>query len=294
MTPAHPRCSDAALARGDEGHGSAPPVDRWLLVEVPGAWGTDAATASSLDTGVGTALVRRMRELGGRVLLIRRPGRTAAPTSRRWAVVDSRPGAEGSVWGTYDADADLLGVDLVPEPAALTPDPVYLVCTNGRHDVCCALRGRPVAAALAALRPEQTWECSHVGGDRFAANLVLLPHGLYVGHVDPGSAAGVVLAYESGRVVPALLRGRSALPAPVQAAQHYARDALGVDEVDALPALGSWAVSAREWEVHLAGPGGRSVVVIVRAVESAEPAWLTCRATRPGHAHTWVLVSLVS
>jgi len=25
--------------------------------------------------------------------------------------------------------------------------PLYLVCTHGTHDVCCAVRGRPVAAA---------------------------------------------------------------------------------------------------------------------------------------------------
>jgi hypothetical protein len=31
--------------------------------------------------------------------------------------------------------------------------PLYLVCTHGRHDRCCALRGRPVAKALAAFKP---------------------------------------------------------------------------------------------------------------------------------------------
>ena len=65
------------------------------------------------------------------------------------------------------------------------------MCTHGRHDACCAERGRPVAAALTAARPEQTWEVSHVGGDRFAANLLVLPEGLYYGQVTADEAPGL-------------------------------------------------------------------------------------------------------
>src|SRR4029453_5830608 len=58
----------------------------------------------------------------------------------------------------------------------------------GRHGACCAERGRPVAAALAQAHPEETWEVSHIGGDRFAGNLLVLPNGLYYGRLDPGPA----------------------------------------------------------------------------------------------------------
>ena len=51
-------------------------------------------------------------------------------------------------------------------------EPVYLVCTNGRHDRCCATYGRP-ALALQASHGDLTWESSH-GGDRFAGNLACL------------------------------------------------------------------------------------------------------------------------
>ena len=46
-----------------------------------------------------------------------------------------------------------------------------------------------MAAALAAAHPEETWEVSHIGGDRFAGNLLVLPHGLYYGRLDPAAAA---------------------------------------------------------------------------------------------------------
>ncbi|HEU5385864.1 MAG TPA: sucrase ferredoxin [Streptosporangiaceae bacterium] len=48
-----------------------------------------------------------------------------------------------------------------------------LVCTNGKRDRCCAVRGRPVAAAIADATGWDTWESSHLGGHRFAATALL-------------------------------------------------------------------------------------------------------------------------
>ena len=66
--------------------------------------------------------------------------------------------------------------------------PVLLVCTNGRRDVCCAVRGRPVALDAAALAPGRVWEASHTGGHRFAPTGVLLPHGATLARLDAGLA----------------------------------------------------------------------------------------------------------
>ena len=56
--------------------------------------------------------------------------------------------------------------------------PLVLVCTNGRHDPCCATFGRPLARVLReGAQRDDVWECSHIGGDRFAANIVILPEG---------------------------------------------------------------------------------------------------------------------
>jgi hypothetical protein len=169
--------------------------------------------------------------------------------------------------------------------------PTYLVCAHGRHDACCAIRGRPVAAALAAIRPEATWECSHTGGDRFAANLIVLPHGFYYGHVSPAVAPGVVEAYEAGRVDPLWLRGRSSLAAPVQAAQHHARLALGEDGVDALVPRDVEQLDGTRWRVRLTYPSG-PVEVVVAARRSEPVARLTCAATRPESVRVFDLVDL--
>ena len=122
-----------------------------------------------------------------------------------------------------DDEAEL--TELVLSDPAWTPvaEPIYLVCTHGKHDPCCALRGRPVAYALAeALAPGRVWECSHVGGDRFAGNMVSLPSGLYLGRVEPEEVSAVAELIDAGRVPVHYLRGRSSLSTPAQAAQHFA------------------------------------------------------------------------
>ena len=293
------RCAPAAEARGDPREGSATPVERWLLVEEPGPWGRDALMDSPIDRAVAAELATRAEAARVRVILIRRPGRAvraAAPAPRRWAVVDSRPGREGSWWGWWSRDSELL--DLALDDIALdgsggqrSAAAAYLVCAHGRHDTCCAMRGRPVAAALAALRPEQAWECSHTGGDRFAANLVVLPHGFAYGHVTPAVASSLVEAYESGRLDPTWLRGRSSLRAPVQAAQHHARRVLGDLGVDAFAPLVVAPLDAVTWEVvlqHESGP----VEVVVRSRGTSPAPHLTCAAPRPGSVRVFDLVSL--
>ena len=221
------RCSYAADERGDPLAGTAAHANGFLLIEAPGAWGQNALSESRLDPEIANVVAARAAELSYRVLLIKRPGRAAVEPRRAWAVVDSTPGAERTTWGSYASDHELLDIPLDSPPDREAPggppSTLYLVCTHGRHDACCALRGRAVAAKLAAHRPGQVWECSHIGGDRFAPNVLVLPHGLNYGRVEPARALDLVAAQERGEVVVDLLRGRSVFRPPVQAAQHFAR-----------------------------------------------------------------------
>lgn len=285
------RCAAAAQARGDQLLGTAAPASRWLLVEQPGPWGRTAVVESGLEPVVAARLSRQATAAGVRVLLIRRPGRREPVAIRQWAYVDTRPGRERAWWGTYDADEELLELPLDGTGGTASAEPIYLVCAHGRHDVCCAISGRPVAAALAALRPAATWECSHVGGDRFAANLVVLPHGLYYGFLDPQRAIEVVTAYERGQVVAQWLRGRAGFPAAVQAAQGFAREALDVHDVDELTPVESQALPEQMWRVSLSAACG-VVDVTVRAALSPEAAFLTDASTRPERTRVFEVVEI--
>jgi hypothetical protein len=286
------RCSVAAEERGDPREGTAAPATRWFLVEQPGPWnGRDALRQSPLDPVVGAALRQRAERAGVRPMVIRRPGRSVPGRRRRWAYVDSRPGHEQVRWGTFGTDAELLDIPLDGSAGVLSADPVYLVCTHGRHDTCCALRGRPVALALAEIRPEQTWECSHLGGDRFAANLVMLPHGLYYAHVTPYTVERFVRAYEEGRLEEPWLRGRSAYAAPVQAAQHHIRLALGEDRIDALPVRRFEQRDEHTWHVVF-GHGRGTASATVREDHAKEAARLTCSSPHEETPRVFTLVDM--
>lgn len=298
------RCSDAARERQDPKLGTAPPQRRFLLVEQESGWAYDGFPSTPLPDDVKEEAVERAAALGARIMLIRRPGRQSSSVCylRSWCVVDTgAPQGHRVTWGTWAYPADLLaGLDRLEQLARWEAggtdvastgvpggedEPLVLVCTHGKKDVCCAVRGRPVAAAMAARWPEQTWECSHTGGDRFAANMVLLPGGATYGGLDVEAAGRVLEAHRDGRPDTAYLRGVVGRPRPVQAAVVAVHDQLGpLPWGDVVPTAteplspGEGEVAASRVTLTLAD--GRVVEVDVR--EHVRPAArLTCQAVGP-------------
>ncbi|MBB5851322.1 sucrase ferredoxin [Amycolatopsis umgeniensis] len=248
------RCADLADAANDPGEGTAPPAERWLLIEHPGPWGRLALTGSGIDPAALRSLTAWAARNQGRIALIRRVARRSSSSNRasRWFRIDSRPGHEEIRAGEF---TDAAGLAAVPfADGELLSQPLALVCVHGRHDTCCAVRGRSLAATLTAEYPEETWECSHIGGCRFAPSLVLLPHGFTYGGLRPGHAVDVVRRYTHGTLDPRDLRGRSSLKPNVQAAQHHARAATGARGIDDLRPLGEVHDGDSGWRVGFAEP----------------------------------------
>jgi Sucrase/ferredoxin-like len=284
-----PRCADVAEAAGDPLEGSAPPAEQWFLVEHPGPWARYVLADPRFDRRAAGALDRWAHEHTGRVLLVRRPGRAGHdPERRRWFRVDSRAGHESVRTGLFAHERELVGVVADPTAGAPYEGPLYVVCTHGRHDTCCAVRGRPLAAALAADQPNRTWEASHIGGCRFAATMVLLPHGVVLGDVPSADAPDVAARYAAGVLPTQWVRGRASLPPAVQAAQQHARIAGGAYGVDALRPV-DVGHGAGTWRVTFADPDA-TVVLRERRVATGRP--LTCAATVPGWIRVFDLIEV--
>ena len=151
-----------------------------------------------------------------------------------------------------------------------------LVCTNGRHDPCCATYGRPIVRGLRATKwADEVWECSHIGGDRFAGNVVLLPDSLYFGRLDLAAAERVLATHDEGRLVLDEFRGRSTFRLPEQAAEHFVRRELGVDALDAVRSIERMDDERLRVEVDLDGDLAAYDVVVERTAIPA-PSPLTC------------------
>lgn len=297
MTSGRPRCSVEALAREEPLYATASLVSSWLLIEQPGAWGPDALTESGFPLEIASELEQRAS--GVRVLLIRN---RAAPGDGR-LFFKAHSGGEGlspaMVSAPLPEPSALLEVDFQalaqgdPGPGTPIDHPTYLVCTHGRHDVCCSDRGRPFFRALFAARPERTWEVSHLGGDRFAANLLVLPRGDYFGRLEPDDVEPLASGYEAGQIDLAHYRGRSIHPRLVQAAEHFARESQGLTGLDDL-ALAEYRRSGGDRaHVVFEGPKGQ-IGVQVRAFHRPERPYLTCRAEQRGDAVGYELVSVTA
>ena len=203
---------------------SAPEASRaWLLIEHPGPWPhepSDAVLPGSLRDVVSEAAER-----GIRLQLIRRPGSRGAGDGV-WAgwTAGSEPWLRRGSWsgGLDGLDLEgLAGGRPVSFGSAVT-EPVFLVCGHAQRNACCARFGGPLGQALAARYPGQVFQTTHVGGHRFAANLVILPHGLYYGPVGLAEATAAIGAYERGAVTPGRYRGRAGQPRSTQEAEYEA------------------------------------------------------------------------
>ncbi len=267
---------------------TASQVKAWLLIEVHGSWGRDAVDDSELGPHAPKVWRDAMRARGVRVITIRRDLEThhheSTPGVRLVHVVGGRPGVTPArAWRMMVGDlhqvvtaTESLATDGVIGPGwEDDPEPYALVCTNGRHDACCATLGRPLARALRrSAWAARLWECSHIGGDRFAGNLLLLPESLYFGRCDEAGGEQVLAAFDDGRIDLAHYRGRSTQSLVEQAAEHFVRTQFSLDAIDAIArveSLGNGQVSVR-----LAGEDGSLVVTVGRARVPA-PTPLTCK-----------------
>ena len=186
----------------------------------------------------------------------------------------ARSGRERSLRSLrLDRYDDLLDVEL--ETAGEPVDhPLFLVCTHGKHDRCCARRGRPLYEAVRELvEPEWVWQSSHVGGDRFAGNLVALPDGVYYGRVEPADALPVLEAALARRIHLPAYRGRSCHGFAAQAAELAVRQETGLLGVDDVTVRGIDAT--REGWSAVVEAGGAAYDVDVR-LQEGEPTHLTC------------------
>jgi hypothetical protein len=279
-------CADVSGAASESLAATASRIDRWLLVEYRGLWDRDVLGGSLLSASLKEHLRDQLARLGhARLLFIKQPSRRAQ-ARRMLYIGSSRPGEESLYALEFERHDDLLGYDFASAllnggtPGVPVEHPVFIVCTHGKRDRCCAKYGRPLYDGLKGkIDPDWVWQSTHVGGDRFAGNVVVLPEGLYFGRVGEADLDPLLDSYFDGRIYLDLYRGRSAYTFAVQAAERAVREAevlTGIDDVS----LERVERRRDGWTVNLRVQGvSRKVDVAVELAD--EPVYLTCDSVTP-------------
>lgn len=230
-----PACS--ALSLHVPMAGSAPLAQRWWLIESSGAWGTRPVADSHVEW------IRQWAARSGsaaRVVLIRRAGSHPVRTHDTRQVFTFAPGDQDVMTAqvhdpTADTQPRFAQMDLTLKPSdarwqVASVYPRFLVWTNGKRDLCCAREGRALLNAWDSLVSVQddVWECTHLGGHRFAPTGLAVPSGYVLGRISPDVKPW---AHDgSDPLTPAeFIRGRSDLDAAAQVADVAVRRTLGFD-----------------------------------------------------------------
>lgn len=171
----------------------------------------------------GTDWPPRLEEADGllgrmaREVLARREGPAPVP---KLTATDEPSEGEGLDLLVFPEAVRCRGVDAESWPRVLA-DPLVggrrlhgihiFVCVHGARDARCGECGPPLRAALegAAASHEDVAvrATSHVGGHKYAGNVLVYPAGVWYGHATPEDAPRIIAHARAGRIVEELYRG---------------------------------------------------------------------------------------
>jgi hypothetical protein len=280
-------CADASGAAHEDLAATASRVDHWVLVEYRGYWDRDVLGGSLLSQALKEHLRDQLGQLGhSRLLFVKRPERRSQKR-RMLFVGSSRPGEERFYALEFDHHDDLIDYDFASAllggdtPGVPVEHPLFVVCTHGKRDRCCAKYGRPLYDQLKGkVDPQWVWQSTHVGGDRFAGNVVLLPEGLFFGRVGEEGLDPILDDYFEGRVNLERFRGRSSYTFPVQAAELAVREKTGLAGVHDVELVRVSREDEERWLVTLRA-AGQEFAAEAWVEQGEEPVYLTCGSVTP-------------
>jgi hypothetical protein len=282
------RCTDIAWKYGVPLVGTATRADLWFLIEYTGRWGAKAFEQSDIPEPVKHHL-EKLTHTGveSRIQLIRQSGS------------DQQDGVTLFIGQVYPLEPrlyeyrlksylDILNLDLAAlaagqpgDPGHLREEPVYLVCTNGRRDRCCAIYGPEAYLAMVEEAGESVWQSSHIGGHNQAPITLFFPHGVNYGHTTPTEARRLVQAYRDNNIVLQHFRGRVCFEPHVQAAEHFWRKQYGILELPGIKVHSTAETGSDEWSVVISDADGQKMETIhLRRRHSSFLIPITCSKTK--------------
>jgi hypothetical protein len=294
MTTSPFYCSLLSRSVSEKRFGTASIGEVWVLLEYPKPWCRDAFDESEIPSHVRRFITRTLRTIPrSRLLLIKQDRK---PKDRLSMFVVSsrerRPLISKFQFTNYEEvqTFDIAGASQGNLAENVADEPLFLVCTHGRRDKCCAKFGFALYKNLTSVAGRRVWQCSHVGGDRFAANLLCFPHGLFYGQVGVEAGTEIVGEYLEGRVALDNYRGRSCYAHSIQSAEYFIRSETGIRDLDSLIYYGRTKVSDNVWNVQFSQPATREIFdATVRSSPGQHENYLTCSSSETQRVNEWSL-----
>ncbi len=226
--------------------GTMNPFQHALLVEYPNTFAQKPMGGAAIDPAIKAQILaqeKSFKSLGGVKLLLIRNVKTVTQPSEElkvWYLSQFGP----NIRVVTLPQVELVGPSIEELVERLTQGPThegfypqYLVCTNGKRDKCCARFGFPLYRELYqhfAERPDTVWESSHVGGHRFAANVITFPDGVMYGHIDLSDMTRLIEHTDHHQLMLDKYRGRALLTKSAQFAEHALRETHNLPAVQAI------------------------------------------------------------
>jgi hypothetical protein len=312
-------CSTYSKNAGEPLPGTAPFGQVWFLLEYNGAWESKAFESSLIAEEVKTWFSAAVQKIpGAKLLLIRSGSANRAANLRPQSPASIRKGQGISFYMAAASQvqpllyrfqlysySELMEMDLIRlaqgDPrytAHQSGEKLFLVCTHGRRDRCCARDGSLVfeAMCLKAARlglAENVWQCSHVGGHRFAANVVCFPHSIFYGRVGLENIDELIGSYLEENYLPSKARGRTCLEGPAQAAEIFLRQITGLTDLNAFAPVQYKQVAERLWEVNFQLlPGGQEYRLLIAKRATGQTVFASCNSEEQTPLEVFELLDL--
>jgi len=269
-------CAEMARAAAEPLYGTAVYAQVWFLLEVNQPWSAQATNDNQLPGPVQRWLDERLAAGPRRRLqFIRQPG-NERPDGLAFYVAlahETAPALYAFHLETYEA---LLEVDVeavIRQEARFRSrrltSPLFLVCTNGKRDRCCARFGAAFYQALSAQVGPAAWQTTHLGGHRFAATALLLPQGLSYGWLSEADIPTLLACQQQGHLYLEKLRGRVCYETVTQTADYFLRQATGRLALNAFQHLDTQRAGELAWVVTFATADGQTHAI--RLAQASQP-----------------------
>lgn len=264
-------CSEHSLSLNEPLFATAPRIESWILLEYPGHFSAKAFEESSLPQEVKNHLSAVLDATPHSRLLMIKKDYEAEHSGFDLMLVTSHPSLQRMARYRFSDYAELLTLDLHSffsnPPAASEADSAafFLVCTNGKRDLCCARYGLPFYTEMNRIAGQVVWQSSHMSGHRFAANLILLPFGIYFGRLRADEAERFVELSRAGQIDLQHYRGRTCYTEPQQAAEYFVRQHTGNTVIDDLLLTSSAEAGDDRWLMQFESRSGDTYLVNIRS-----------------------------